>query len=262
MDDRSSGTRPWTVSRLWLWWVVATAAGTVLAFAAFVALFSMIGEPAHPAVPLIMAGFGLATGLFQQRVLRRALGEARCWPQATGVGLGVGAALAGAAGLGDTPGLVAQIAPGAVAGAAGGAVIGTLQWVVLTTQVCDARWWVVASVAGWATGAAVSDGVAYYAGGLDLVISPVVAASVTGIAVSALLRSQNSDANAPRIGGSGCRHSASSRPVSSPAPHSGPDTQSHGRRRGHLPGARGSPAARSAESHEPGRDPDGAVVGP
>src|SRR5215467_7898589 len=49
MDDRSSGTRPWTVSRLWLWWVVATAAGTVLAFAAFVALFSMIGEPAHPA---------------------------------------------------------------------------------------------------------------------------------------------------------------------------------------------------------------------
>jgi hypothetical protein len=167
----------------------------------------------------MMVGFGVATGLSQQRVLRRALGEARCWPQATGVGLGVGVALAAAAGLGDTPGLVAQIAQGAVAGAAGGAVIGTLQWVVLTAQVCEARWWVVASVAGWATGTAVGGGVAYYAAGFDRVISPVVAASVTGIAVAALLRSQTRDASAPRTGG--CRQSASSRPTSSPAPYSG-----------------------------------------
>jgi hypothetical protein len=75
MDDRYSGTRPWTASRLWLWWVAATAAGAVLAFAALVALFSMIGQPVDAAVPLIMAGFGLGTGLFQQRVLRRALGR-------------------------------------------------------------------------------------------------------------------------------------------------------------------------------------------
>jgi len=169
--------------------VAATAAGAVLAFAALVALVSMIGEPPDAVAPCITAGFGGVTGWFQQRVLRRALGEARCWPQATGVGLGVGVALAAAAGLGDAPGLVAQIAQGAVAGAAGGAVIGTLQWVVLTSQVCDAPWWVAASVAGWATGAAAGDLVAYYAGGLDRVITPVVAASMTGIAVAALLRS-------------------------------------------------------------------------
>jgi|SRR5215472_963200 len=221
MDDRYVGTRPWTASRLWLWWVAATAAGAVLAFAGFLALFSIIGEPADAVVPFIMAGFGLATGSFQQRILRRALRQARCWAQATAVGLGVGVALALVAGLGDTPGLGAQIAQGAVAGALAGAVIGTLQWIVLTTQVCAARWWVVVSVAGWATGAAVGDGVAYYARGLDLVISPVVAASVTGVAVAALLRSENRDANAPTMGRSSCRESATSGPASSPARHAG-----------------------------------------
>ena len=46
MDDTGTGTRPWTASRLWLWWVAATAVGVVLAFAASVALYSIIGEPA------------------------------------------------------------------------------------------------------------------------------------------------------------------------------------------------------------------------
>lgn len=189
MDDRNSGTRPRTTSRLWLRWVAGTTAGAVLAFAAFAALFLIIGEPPDALVPVIYAGFGLATGLFQQRVLRRALGEARRWALATAVGLGAGVTLAVAAGLGNTPGLAAQIGQGAAAGAAGGAAIGALQWLVLRTRFPAARWWVAVSVAGWAAGAAVGDGVAYYAGGLDLVISPVIAAAVTGIAVVALLRS-------------------------------------------------------------------------
>jgi hypothetical protein len=96
-----------------------------------------------------------------------------------------------AAGLGDSTGLAAQIGQGA----AGGAIIGTLQWVVLSAQVCAARWWVVVSVADWATGAAAGDGVAYYAGDPGLVISPVVAAAVTGIAVAAIRRCHDQDAH-------------------------------------------------------------------
>jgi hypothetical protein len=167
----------------------------------------------------------------------------RCWPQATGVGVGVGVALAAAAGLGDTPGLAAQIGQGVVAGAAGEAVIGTLQWVVLTAQVCDARWWVVASVAGWAAGAAAGGGVAHYAGRPGLVIAPVVAASVTGIAVAALLRSENRDANCTENGSFGLAAAGHIATNVLTGAVLRADTQSHSRRRGHLPGARGSPAA-------------------
>jgi hypothetical protein len=177
--------------------MAATTAGVVLAFAAFVALFSIIGDPADALFPIIITGFGMVIGAFQQRVLRRCLADARRWALATGFGLGAGIALAVAVGLGDSPGLAAQIAQGAVAGAVAGAVIGTLQWLVLRSRIPGARWWIAASIAGWAAGAAAGDGVAYFASGLDLVVAPIVAASVTGIALMALLRSRED--NAPRI---------------------------------------------------------------
>jgi len=92
-------------------------------------------------------------------------------------------ALAIAVGLGDTAGLAAQIAQGAVAGTTAEVVIGTLQWLVPRTRFSAARWWVAASV-----------------GGLDLVIAPIVAASVTGIALAAFLRSREDDASDDRGG--------------------------------------------------------------
>jgi hypothetical protein len=194
MNGGRKRTKPWTASRLWLRWVGATVVGVVLAFAAFAILFSVIGEPGDALFPVLMIGFGLAVGAFQQRVLRRMLGEVGRWALATGVGFGAGMALVVAMGLGETPGLAEQITQGALAGAMVGAVMGTLQWLALRTRVPGARWWVVASIAGWAAGAATGDAVGYFVAGLDLVVAPMIAASVTGVALVSLLRSRPNDA--------------------------------------------------------------------
>jgi len=69
--------------------VGATAAGVALAFAAFLALFTFIGDPGA-LFAVIMIGFGAVIGAFQQWVLRRRLGDARRWALATGIGLGGG----------------------------------------------------------------------------------------------------------------------------------------------------------------------------
>jgi hypothetical protein len=154
MDGKNSMTRQWTASRLWLRWMAATAAGVVLAFAAFAALFPIIGDPADALFPIIMTGFGVVIGAFQQRVLRPGLADARRRALATGLGLGAGIALVVTVRLGDTAGVAAQIAQGAAAGAVAGAVIGTLQWLVLRSRIPGSRWWVPASIGGWVTGVA------------------------------------------------------------------------------------------------------------
>jgi hypothetical protein len=82
-----------------------------------------------------------------------------------------------------------------VAGALGGSVIGTLQWLVLRSRIPGARWWVAASIAGWAAGAAAGDGVAYFVEGLDLVVAPIVSAWVTGIELVWFLRLRPDDAS-------------------------------------------------------------------
>ena len=170
----------------WLRWVAATAIGLVVSFAMFVAIFSVIGEPGDLLFPVLMAGVGLVVGAFQQRLLRRVLGEAKRWAVATGVGLGVGIALALA--MGEGTGLGGKVLEGTAHGSAIGAVLGTLQWLVLRARVPRARWWVPASIAGWATGAAAGDAVGYFVEGLDIVAGPVVAAAVTGIALVELLQ--------------------------------------------------------------------------
>jgi hypothetical protein len=190
MGARRTRTPQLTARGLWLRWVGSTALGVVLAFAAFLAIFLIIGDPGDVLFPILIVGFGLVIGAFQQRGLRRSLGDAKRWALATGLGFGGGMALVVATGLGEAPGLAAQITQGAVAGALVGAVIGSAQWLVIRARVPGARWWVIASIAGWAVGAAVGDAVGYFADGLDLVVAPVVAASVTGIALVALLRPQ------------------------------------------------------------------------
>src|SRR5215475_13613884 len=81
-------------ARLWLRWVGATALGVFVAFALFVALYMVIGEPGDLLFPVLMAGVGLAFGAGQQRVLRKALGAASRWALLTGLGFGLGIALA------------------------------------------------------------------------------------------------------------------------------------------------------------------------
>jgi hypothetical protein len=176
----------WTGVGFWLRWVAATAIGVMVAFAVFVALFSVIGEPGDLLFPVLMAGVGVVVGAFQQRVLRRVLQDANGWAIATGIGLGVGMALALA--LGEGSGLGGKILTGVVHGGAIGALLGTLQWRVLTGRVPGSRWWVPASIGGWAVGGAAADAVGYFVEGLDIVAGPVVAAAVTGIALVALLR--------------------------------------------------------------------------
>lgn len=172
----------------WLRWVVATAIALVLAFAMFVLIFSVVGEPGDLLFPVLMTGVGLVVGVFQQRVLRRVLGDARGWAVATGVGLGVGIALALA--MGEGTGLGGKILEGTVHGAAIGAILGTLQFFVLRARVPGARRWVPASIVGWAAGAAAGDVVGYFVEGLDIVVGPVVAAAFTGIALVVVLPSR------------------------------------------------------------------------
>jgi CubicO group peptidase (beta-lactamase class C family) len=185
------GTVAGMTTAFWLRWVAATAVGVVVAFAGFVAIFMVIGEPSDVLFPVLMAAVGLCFGAFQQRCLGRALSSANGWAVATGLGLGVGIAVDLALGLEEQTELAAHVVTGAQAGAVGGAVIGVLQARVLQRHVSRYRWWVAASIIGWAAGAAGGDAVGYFADGLDIVVGPVVAAAVTGVALVALLRSNS-----------------------------------------------------------------------
>ena len=177
-----------SASVAWRCFVVATAVGIVVAFAAFVAVFEVTGEPSDVLFPFLMVGVGLIYGAFQQRAIRPALGSARGWAVATGVGLGLGYGLAVALGLGESGGFLEKMAQTVVAAAAAGAIIGTLQWRVLARRVDDARWWVPASIAGWAAGGALSSAASHIDEGLDILIGPVVAAAISGAVLVALIR--------------------------------------------------------------------------
>jgi hypothetical protein len=169
----------------------------ILAFALFVVLWLVMGEPADGLVPLLMAGIALIFGAFQQRVLRRALGDTGPWALATALGVGAAFGLAVALGLGEHPAFAGRVVESAEAGAAGGAIIGTVQWWVLKTRVPGAGWWVPASIVGWMTGAALGTLASYFDDGLDIMIGPVVAAAVAGPVLVALVRSRPDDASGP-----------------------------------------------------------------
>jgi hypothetical protein len=62
-----------------------------------------------------------------------------------------------------------------------------LQWRVLARRVDGARRWVPASIAGWATGAALSSAASHIDEGLDILIGPVVAAAISGVVLVALI---------------------------------------------------------------------------
>ena len=170
---------------LWLSWVGASALGVLLAFALFLALFTVTGEPPEPLFPVIMAGVGTLLGAGQQRVLRRVLGRVARWVVATGVGFGLGITLALIIGEGD--GLLAHMLAGAVHGAGIGVIVGTLQYLVLKPHVANARRWIPASIGAWMLGAVAAAVTGYFVDGLDILVGPVVAAAASGVAVVRLL---------------------------------------------------------------------------
>jgi hypothetical protein len=180
----------------WLRWVVATAIGTIAAFAGFVAIFMVIGEPGDLLFPVLMVGVGGIVGAFQQRFLRQVVSGATRWALATGVGVGLTMAVGVA--LGERTGLAGTTLMGVVDGATGGAIIGTLQWRVLRPWVSGARWWVPASIAGWALAGGAANAVGYFVDGLDIVVLFVVAAGATGGALQAIIRSAPPVVSPPR----------------------------------------------------------------
>src|SRR5215475_5812185 len=166
-------TRTTSSSSLWWRWVGASTLGVVIAFALFVVLYSIIGEPPEWLFPILMGGVG------QQRVLRRVLGDARGWALATGVGFLIGLSVAVVIGEGD--GLLAKVLAGAVHGIETGAIMGVLQYRVLRTRIDGARAWIPASMVVWLIGAMVADLVGYFVDGLDIIAGPVAAAAASGI---------------------------------------------------------------------------------
>ncbi len=171
---------------LWVRWVAASAVGVAVAAGGFIAVYSVTGEPGDVLFPILMAGVGGVVGAFQQRLLRRLLGDAGGWALATGVGLGVGIGLAVATEPASSA-LVTDMVEGLVWGAAVGAIVGTLQWRVLRAGVPRARWWVPASIAGWALAASVAVAADYYVDGLGIAVFSLVAAAVTGVPLALLL---------------------------------------------------------------------------
>jgi hypothetical protein len=134
-----------------------------------------------------------STGVAGQRaaqwlVLRRHLPRTRGWVGASALGLAVGFGVAVGL-LGEGTGLLGKILEGIEHGAVLGAVIGALQWLVLRRSTRWVGWWVLISTGAWALGAACGDAVGFFVGGpFDVATGFVVAALLTGIGISSLLR--------------------------------------------------------------------------
>jgi hypothetical protein len=67
-------------------------------------------------------------------------------------------------------------------------------WRVLERRVDRSRWWVPASIGGWALGAALGAAAGYFDDGLDIVIGPLVAAATSGAVLVALVQSPSGPA--------------------------------------------------------------------
>lgn len=168
---------------LWLAWTLATAAGMLLGlvpFAAFAADLDL--GLVRFLLPLVA---GLLVGLFQWLALRPYLTRSVDWVLHGGAGWALGFAL----GL-----FVIQAIGGSALGAfvgylLFGLIIAALQWPVLRREIPNALPWVIASMAGWALGAYLGQGVLNSLGsgaGVSQVVSSAVVAGVTGLVAGAI----------------------------------------------------------------------------
>ncbi len=178
---------------LWLGWTLATAAGMLLGLLPFVLFLDVLDLwLARILIPLV-AGF--LVGIFQWLVLSRYMTHSADWVLNGGAGFALGYAL----------GLIAvQALGGSFLGALAGyllfgLIIGLIQWPALRREIPSALPWVIASVAGWALGAYLSQALlgmvsggepvsqalssAILAGGTGL-----IAGAVTGLALVFIVR--------------------------------------------------------------------------
>jgi len=138
------------------------------------------------------ATFGLPFGLAQWFILRAALKPSASWVTATS--LGYGAVFL----IGDLlfPGEGATLLPpgqqallGALLGTAAAVPPSLLQWVLtLRSRIANAALWIPASMLSWAIGFGLSFFLRLSLGDLTFVAGPVVAAALTGIAMTWLVR--------------------------------------------------------------------------
>lgn len=142
MSDQAKSSVGWTV---WLWWVLASAGGGAVGFAAADALLGFMSAALQRAIAEVVI-FGLIVaglGTMQWLVLRNLFSQAGWWVVASTVGgaiVGVGAAS-----------LSSEIEVSLIiAYGLSGAILGMLQWIVLRRQTSRAWLWILASPLGWA----------------------------------------------------------------------------------------------------------------
>ena len=172
---------------LWVRWVVASAVGVLLAAGGFLAVYAVLGEPgdvlfpsadgrrrrrdrsvpaARPSAPPRGCRWMGAGDRCRARRRDRAGRRHRTREQRAGDRHGRGSRVGG--------GCRSHRRDAAVARAA--------------RRRAGARWWVPASIGGWALAASVAVAADYYVDGLGIAAFTLVAAAVTGVALAALLR--------------------------------------------------------------------------
>lgn len=187
--------------------VLGVLGGGSVLFLAFAGGGRLIGETlGYPLLgppvlgSLILAVAGAVIGLGHWFVLRRHLHQRTDW---------VFTNIAGWAVAGLVPGLVVNsvdtvsflnpfyeavaslgvygslISFGLVVGAVGGGVSGVLQWFILRWNGYRVRWWVGASLGGWALGGAIATIVV---GGAGVLLGGMIAGAITGVPLAWWLR--------------------------------------------------------------------------
>ncbi len=176
--------RPHVGWMLGLLWALATTIGSVAGFGAGKVLQNAIwqGLPGDWVCCMVFAGTSI--GLLQALVLRRDISGAGWWVLASTVGLPLGLALGGALGSAlQSP----SVQPMLVAPS-----IGAAQWLVLRRRFSRAGWWILASMLGWGSGAAIAEALSRVVGGSKILFLSgalgLVVGVVTGGALVWLLR--------------------------------------------------------------------------
>lgn len=178
---------------LWLGWALATAAGMALGYLPAALLVSILDLGlARVIVPLLV---GFLVGFAQWLVLRQYMTNSHDWILAGGAGWALGYAiglwivqLLSRSPLGTWLGYVLF-----------GVLIGLVQWPVLRREIPKASTWVLASLVGWALGAAASYIIvnAIFTGDqaslplvavVDSGLTGLVAGGITGLALVWLVR--------------------------------------------------------------------------
>jgi uncharacterized membrane protein len=188
-------THKHATQRFWLWWLLATVAGTIIGMAiVFLGLTALLNNLHQAAYGFVIgAVFGATVGTAQWLVLRRVFDRVGWWVLLTFVGwvafweLDAMNLLFAAKGIAFIPDLLNV--------AIFGGILGVLQWLLLRQKIQSAGWWVLASMAGAMLGSLVADAIntaLQSDSPIDFLTSSVVWAIITGICMMWLIRRSSS----------------------------------------------------------------------